>query len=70
MSLAWTQKVKCEVKESSLYEQFTIYFFNMFVAREGREWPEHEYLVLGIVGSNGAPALCLEFEARLLAWYC
>ena len=38
MSLAWTQKVKCEMKESSLYEQFTIYFFNMFVAREGREW--------------------------------
>ena len=37
MSLAWTQKVKCEMKESSLYEQFTIYFFNMFVAREGRE---------------------------------
>ena len=24
MSLAWTQKVKCEMKESSLYEQFTI----------------------------------------------
>ena len=38
MSLAWTQKVKCEMKESSLYEQFTIYFFNMFVARQGREW--------------------------------
>ena len=33
-----TQQVKFEMKETSLYEQFTIYFFNMLVAREGREW--------------------------------
>ena len=63
MSLAWTQKVKCEMKESSLYEQFTIYFFNMFVAREGREW--------SVVHPNSTPidAYQSKVERESGLWY-
>ena len=61
MSLAWTQKVKCEMKESSLYEQFTIYFFNMFVAREGREWT--------VVHPNSTPIDAYQSKVESGLWY-
>ena len=63
MSLAWTQKVKCEMKESSLYEQFTIYFFNMFVAREGRE---REWVV---VYPNSTPIDAYQSKVESGLWY-
>ena len=51
------------MKESSLYEQCTIYFFHMFVAREDRE---REWVV---VHPNSTPIDAYQSKVESGWWY-